>query len=243
MAFQVLVDGVRAVLTRKEKSRLTTYRQLVQAVAGDKAPDAEGVAETLELAGRSLDDLQRDTNRILERRRLETVVAGEATLQAERQKLDSRLGEFKAAFEAARLAWVGASEQLKPELDRLDGELFKVAAAKDTLRTMQHEDGDDDIRQEVIKLQEAAYANEQTAKELRRQERDTRAGARRSTGPQLPQNPFLGLGKVDDAKTEVFDKDMVEAADKLGQQAGVIETEVGRLRAEAARIEQSALAS
>lgn len=114
-----VIESVKAVFTRRENEKATTYGQLVASLAGDEKIDPESVASILQTSGKSVDDLAGDVDRIKRRRQAaETIAELEPQAKALREQWSNASQQARDDREAARKKY----ETDMQAVDRLDGE-------------------------------------------------------------------------------------------------------------------------
>ena len=243
MSLQSVLSGISALVAKRQQERLGSFKALVVALADGKDADPVEVEGLLTAAGKSPADLAADVGRVLEKRRLEKLVGEEGKLQAERGRLDAEAGEFRQKAESARLAWVEASDRIKPQLDTIDGKLGDIATAKVKLAEFTREDADPERMQQAADLLRTAYERELTAKKIRKEEQSIRADAVRHVPQPMPgPSPLLAFGKRTGESVERIDPDKLATADRMAAEASTIEAEVARLRDQAHKLEAAAIA-
>ncbi|HEX4145151.1 MAG TPA: hypothetical protein VHY91_16715 [Pirellulales bacterium] len=109
-----ILETIKQKLTRKAATEAeqtaTAFDRLVCSLADEKDPGAQTVADVLFRSGKTLDDLQADIARLLERRRLLTLLPGEQPAQAAIEQAAADLATAQAAFIEATKARTAAGE-------------------------------------------------------------------------------------------------------------------------------------
>jgi len=126
-----ILAKIRDAFTTKEAAKAATYAELVQLVADEGDVDPADVEETLQVAGKTLDDLEADVALTNRRRALEKTIAAAANVETDRRKLNSRRQQLTDQFAAAQRehsAKLFAIQQEEAELNRLAREAHAAEA-------------------------------------------------------------------------------------------------------------------
>jgi hypothetical protein len=194
-----IISAIGQAFRKKEVDRRLSVAELARSIADGKPVDATKVAEALDAAGQTPDDLQKATDRIIQRRGLLAKVKAADGVAAKRAELTKKADAIRATYNAALRKF---EEDMLPvqvaakECDRLE---FEANTAKNKLG----EDVTADVEEQaaVIQAKIAALNRElegrmRSVKEAGHEVEKWKAAA---ASPQKAHfNPLNGIADNDD---------------------------------------------
>ena len=160
MRLTELFSGLRQKHQQQVESAESQYENLVLYLADGKDHDTDDVDAILRLAGRSVEDLERDVELKLQRREWRAILDTEPKLTAQRGKLHQQIETERESFQRARseheLAMAALNDQLADvdaDARRLDDARVKLHESS-TVSKRQGEIGTQQVRPLARKIDE-----------------------------------------------------------------------------------------
>ena len=161
-----VLDQIRAALSQQKQTAISSYRDLVKAVATDKEIDPSKASTILDAANKSADDLERDAAVVRERLSMRKAIANAAKMELEIPTIKRQIAEAQAKLDAAQSAFEETTDPLFYRLDQIKQESIATGGYQQTLlRECVNEELTAEYREVCSKLEEL---QEQWA-ELRRE--------------------------------------------------------------------------
>jgi hypothetical protein len=132
-----LLTKLEAELEARKNDAKARYHALVVAVADDNPPTAAKAESVLTAAGKTLDDLRADTERLQQRRGWLATVATAPALSAEQIEIETALGAENDRWQVIEKAHDDIVEPLVARLEQIREQRMAIAAARaDLTRSM-----------------------------------------------------------------------------------------------------------
>jgi chromosome segregation ATPase len=156
MSTRSFFDKIIGRQRQRERTALTGYQQLVEAVAHQTEPEVEEVERLLTDSSKSIEDLQRDSERLMRRLGYKDALERLPALHKERAQLDTQIAAADRALEEAEAAHDEATRPLYERRSEVDRAIREAQDAEAKLVT-ECEDAElrrelEDVDAELIRL-------------------------------------------------------------------------------------------
>jgi chromosome segregation ATPase len=146
MSTRSFFDKIIGRQRQRERTALTGYQQLVEAVAHQTEPEVEEVERLLADSGKTVEDLQRDSERLMRRLGYKDALERLPALHKERAQLDAQIAAADRVLEEAEAAHDEATRPLYERRSEVDRAIREAQDAEAKLVT---ECEDAELRREL----------------------------------------------------------------------------------------------
>lgn len=133
MSTQTIFDKLVGRKRQREQAVLSSYRQLVEAIANETEPDPDEVDRLLAESGKTLDDLQADCAKLTRRMRLRASFDRRPALEAERVKVNEQIAAADRVLEEAEAKHDEVTQPLYDQRREIDEALQGASKAESHL--------------------------------------------------------------------------------------------------------------
>lgn len=133
MSTQTFFENLVGRRRQREQAVLSSYKQLVEAIANETEPDPDEVERLLAESGKTLDDLQADCAKLSRRMRLKASLDRRPALNKERAKLDERIAAADRVLEEAEVKHDEVTRPLYERRREIDEALREASKAESSL--------------------------------------------------------------------------------------------------------------
>lgn len=133
MSTQTIFEKLVGRKRQREQAVLSSYKQLVEAIANETEPDPEEVERLLAESGKTLDDLQADCAKLTRRMRLRASFDRRPALEAERAKIDDLIAAADRVLEEAEAKHDEVTQPLYDQRREIDEALREASKAESHL--------------------------------------------------------------------------------------------------------------
>jgi hypothetical protein len=156
MSTRTFFDKIIGRQRQRERTALTGYQQLVAAVAQQTEPEVEEVERLLADSGKTVEDLERDSERLMRRLGYKDALERLPALHKERAQLDAQIAAADRVLEEAEAAHDEATRPLYDRRSEVDRAIREAQDAETKLVT-ECEDAElrrelEDVDAELIRL-------------------------------------------------------------------------------------------
>jgi hypothetical protein len=228
---RALGDKIIGHQRQRERTALTGYQQLVAAVAPQTEPEVEEVERLLAESGKTVEDLQRDSERLMRRLGYKDVLERLPALHKERAQLDTQIAAADRVLEEAEAAHDEATRPLYDRRSEVDRAIREAQDAEAKLVT-ECEDAElrrelEDVDAELIRLStdrhdlldQASHLEKQALAEQDRAERQLDPGYARQYREKAAQIEKDAAARRRDAqRVEKSHDELAKRRDRLEKQ-------------------------
>ena len=133
MSTQTIFDKLVGRKRQREQAVLSSYRQLVEAIANETEPDPDEVDRLLNESGKTLDDLQTDCAKLSRRMRLKAALDRRPALEAERAKVNDQIAAADRVLEEAEAKHDEVTRPFYERRREIDEALWEASDAEASL--------------------------------------------------------------------------------------------------------------